>query len=38
MIAKKQGKYSEPEKLVAYLCRQGFSYDLAKKIVSEVEE
>ena len=38
MIAKKQGKYNEPDKLVAYLCRQGFSYDLAKKIVSEVGE
>ena len=38
MIAKKQGKYNEPGKLVAYLCRQGFSYDLAKKLVEEMDE
>ena len=38
MVAKKRGKYDEPEKLVAYLCRQGFSYDLAKKVVSEDDE
>ena len=33
MIAKKSSKYSEPEKLMAYLVRQGFSYDLVRKIV-----
>ena len=34
MIAKKRGKYTD-EKLVAYLCRQGFSYDLARELVQE---
>ena len=29
MIAKKRNKYDD-EKLIAYLCRQGFSYDLVK--------
>ena len=36
MIEKKRNKYSEPEKLMAYLCRQGFSYDLVREMVSEV--
>ena len=35
MIAKKSSKYSEPEKLMAYLVRQGFSYDLVRKMVLE---
>ncbi|MBR3132056.1 RecX family transcriptional regulator [Candidatus Saccharibacteria bacterium] len=34
MVMKKRGKYDE-EKLIAYLCRQGFSYDLVKKVVEE---
>ena len=34
MIARKRGKYDD-EKLIAYLCRQGFSYDLAKRLVEE---
>lgn len=33
MIAKKRGKYDDPDKLVAYLCRQGFSYDLVREVV-----
>lgn len=37
MIAKKRGKYTD-EKLVQYLCRQGFSYDLAKTKVAEMNE
>ena len=32
MIAKKRAKYDD-EKLIAYLCRQGFAYDLAKRCV-----
>lgn len=38
MIAKKRAKYSEPEKLMAYLVRQGFSYDLVRKMVMEENE
>ena len=38
MILKKQAKYSEPEKLMAYLCRQGFSYDLVRKVMDELED
>ncbi len=34
MIARKRSKYDD-EKLVAYLCRQGFSYDLVKRLVGE---
>lgn len=34
IIAKKRAKYDD-DKLVAYLCRQGFSYDLAREQVSE---
>ena len=36
IIARKRSKYDD-EKLIAYLCRQGFSYDLVKKIVTEFE-
>ena len=35
MIARKRAKYAESEKLIAYLCRQGFSYDLVKRLVEE---
>ena len=35
MIAKKRSKYDDPQKLVAYLCRQGFSYDLVRRMVEE---
>ena len=34
MIAKKRAKYDN-EKLIQYLCRQGFSYDLVREKVSE---
>ena len=34
IIAKKRAKYDD-EKLVAYLCRQGFSYQLAKELVEK---
>ena len=37
MIARKRGKYDD-EKMIAYLCRQGFSYDLVKRIVEEESE
>ncbi len=35
MIARKKAKYDDPQKLMAYLCRQGFSYDLVKELVGE---
>ena len=38
MIARKRSKYDDPQKLVAYLCRQGFSYDLVRKLVEEDEK
>ena len=34
IMTKKRGKYDD-EKMIAYLCRQGFSYDLVRKIVAE---
>ena len=34
MIAKKRAKYDD-EKLVTYLCRQGFSYQMAKELVEK---
>ncbi|MBR2994374.1 RecX family transcriptional regulator [Candidatus Saccharibacteria bacterium] len=34
IIIKKQGKYDD-EKMMAYLCRQGFSYDLVKNVMEE---
>ena len=37
IIAKKRNKYDD-EKLIMYLCRQGFSFELAKKLVSEYED
>lgn len=37
MVAKKRGKYTD-EKLIAYLVRQGFSYNEAKKAVEENTE
>ena len=36
IVAKKRNKYDD-EKLIMYLVRQGFSFELAKKIVSEYE-
>ena len=35
MAAKKRSRYKEPEKLMAYLVRQGFPYDLVRKVVEE---
>ena len=37
IIARKLSKYDDPQKLTAYLCRQGFSYDLVQKIVEETK-
>ncbi len=34
IIAKKRARYDN-DKLISYLCRQGFSYELAKKMVGE---
>lgn len=34
IIARKRAKYDD-EKLLAYLCRQGFSYELAKSVLME---
>lgn len=36
IIAKKRAKYTD-DKLVTYLCRQGFSYDLARDLVEKTE-
>ena len=33
MIARKSAKYDDSQKLIAYLCRQGFSYDLVCELV-----
>lgn len=33
MIAKKRSRYPDDEKLIAYLCRQGFQYDLVRELV-----
>ena len=33
MVARKRAKYTQ-EKLIAYLCRQGFSYQLAQSLVA----
>ena len=35
MIAKKRSRYDDPEKLMVYLCRQGFSYELVRKVMEE---
>lgn len=37
MIARKRAKYTD-EKLIAYLCRQGFSYELVRELVAESRE
>ena len=37
IIAKKRSKYTD-EKLIQYLCRQGFSYDLVREKVIEMSE
>lgn len=35
VIAKKQSRYSDPQKFMQYLARQGFSYDDIKKALNE---
>lgn len=35
VIAKKQGRYSDPQKFMQYLARQGFSYDDIKEALNE---
>ena len=35
MVAKKRSKYDDENKLMAYLVRQGFPYDLVRKVVEE---
>lgn len=37
MIEKKRSKYDN-DKLMAYLCRQGFSYDMVKRVVEETRQ
>lgn len=38
IIAKKRARYPDEQKLIAYLLRQGFSYDDVKSAVSETGE
>jgi regulatory protein len=35
VIAKKQGRYADPQKFMQYLARQGFSYDDIKEALNE---
>lgn len=35
IIAKKRTKYADDKKLMAYLCRQGFDYQLVRDLVAE---
>ena len=37
IIAKKAKKYTDEQKLIAYLARQGFSFDEIKKVISSKE-
>lgn len=37
IIRKKYGKYDDPQKLMAYLARQGFSYDDIKDAIARIE-
>jgi regulatory protein len=37
VIAKKAGRYSDPQKLMQYLARQGFSYDDIKDALQDVD-
>ena len=38
IIAKKRSRYSDDEKLIAYLCRQGFQYGLVQEMVARSSE
>jgi regulatory protein len=35
MLRKKRARYSDDQKLIAYLVRQGFNYDDVRKVVAE---
>ena len=35
VVAKRAGRYDDPQKLIAYLARQGFSYDDIKQALSD---
>ena len=37
IIAKKRAKYPDDEKLIQYLCRQGFLYELSRELVRSYE-
>lgn len=37
MIIKKRNRYVDKNKLMQYLCRQGFSYELVRELVEEAE-
>ncbi|MBR2543566.1 RecX family transcriptional regulator [Candidatus Saccharibacteria bacterium] len=37
IIAKKRNKYADDDKLISYLCRQGFSFELARSLVRSCE-
>jgi regulatory protein len=37
LVAKKRNKYATPEKLIQYLVRQGFPYELARNSVRETD-
>lgn len=38
VIAKRAGRYDDPQKLIAYLARQGFSYDDIKQALADQDE
>lgn len=38
VIAKKQGRYTDPQKFMQYLARQGFSYDDIKRALSSDDD
>lgn len=38
IIAKKASRYDDEQKLIAYLARQGFSYDDIKQALADIEE
>lgn len=38
VIAKKARRYDDPQKLMQYLARQGFSYDQIKEVLAKVDE
>lgn len=38
ILRRKQGRYSDEQKLIAYLARQGFSYDAIRSALDEDED